>query len=170
MQKPSLRFTMLIVFAMIIWGFSWSSGKVIANDTNPQILLFWRFLLTFISLIPVILFSGKSIKIEIRAIKYVIIGGIIMSFYNVLFFEGLKKGLAGAGGVLVTTLNPVITFILSSILHKYKPHGKETTGIILGLLGGLIMVHIWKLSWEEISLGGEPFFPSGRIGLGASVD
>jgi len=158
MQIPSIKFVFLIVIAMIFWGFSWSSGKFIADKMQPEILLFWRFFLTFISLIPVILYLKKSVRISRKAIKYVVLRGLIMSLYNYFFFEGLKSGLAGAGGVLVTTLNPLLTFFLSSILHRYRPGWKEILGITLGFSGGLIMIHVWNFSLDELFLGGNLFF------------
>jgi len=143
---------------MISWGFSWSSGKYIADKIQPEILLFWRFFLTFTSLIPVVIYSKKSIKISRNAIKYVLLGGIILTIYNYLFFAGLKNGLAGAGGVLVTTLNPLLTYVLSSVLHRYRPGWKEILGIALGFAGGLVMIHVWNFTYTELSSGGNIFF------------
>jgi len=158
MNYPSGKFLFLVIIAMITWGFSWSSGKYIAGAAPPEVLLFWRFLMTFTSLVPVVYFSKKGFLIERRSIIFVLLGGIILTFYNYLFFEGLKNGLAGAGGVLVTTLNPVITFVLSSLLHRHKPVMREKAGILLGMAGGMVMIHVWTFSPDEIFQGGNLYF------------
>ena len=95
---------------MIIWGVSWASAKMITNYTNFEVILFWRLLVTFLSLVPVLWITKDSFRITKKAIPYVIGGGLVMLFYNALFFLGLRNGLAGAGGVFVTTLNPIVNF------------------------------------------------------------
>jgi drug/metabolite transporter (DMT)-like permease len=45
---------------MVIWGVSWASAKMITNYTNLEVILFWRLLVTFISLIPVLWITKDS--------------------------------------------------------------------------------------------------------------
>jgi len=161
-QKPVFFYAMLIL-AMITWGVSWASGKVLSSMANPEVLLFWRFFFTFLTLVPAVHFVDKSWKIPRGSLKYVVAGGIFMSGYNYLFFTGLHNGLAGAGGVLVTTMNPVLTFVLASAIQKYKPEKKEIAGLVIGILGGLIMIHAWRLSWNDLVQSGNIFL------IGASL-
>lgn len=155
-QKPALFYALLVV-AMMTWGISWASGKFVSGQAIPEVLLFWRFLFTVIGLIPVVYLFEKGWKIGRESLIYVIVGGIIMSFYNYLFFQGLRSGLAGAGGVLVTTMNPLFTFVITSVLLKYRPVKKEIAGLLLGLAGGLIMIRFWRLSVHDLIASGNLF-------------
>ena len=60
----------------------------------------------------------ESLKIPTKVIPIIIINSIFMVLYNFFYFKGTQIGLAGTGGVLVTTLNPILTSIFSSLL-KY---------------------------------------------------
>ena len=66
-----------------------------------------------------------------------------MTSYNYFYFKGTQVGLAGAGGVLVTTLNPINTAILAAILYKIRLYKKDIYGMILGLIGGGLIIEIW---------------------------
>ena len=39
-----------------------------------------------------------------------------MAVYNFTFLQGLKFGKPGAGGILVTTLNPIVAYGIGNIL------------------------------------------------------
>ena len=33
-----------MIFAMLIWGASWPSGKIVGEYSNPNIIMVWRFI------------------------------------------------------------------------------------------------------------------------------
>lgn len=157
-EKKNGLFTLLIILAMVFWGGAWISGKLVANSAAAEVTIFWRFLLSTLSMLPVMYFLKLSIKIDIKSMIWSIIGAVLLVIYNMLFLNGLKTGLAGAGGVLVTTTNPVFTFLLSVILFKRKLFKKEIAGLVLGLSGGLIIIKIWDVSVENMLLSGNLLF------------
>ncbi len=148
----------VVIFAMVIWGVSWASAKMITNYTNLEVILFWRLLVTFVSLIPVLWITKDSFRIPKKGISYAVAGGLVMLFYNSLFFLGLRNGLPGVGGVFVTTLNPIVNFFLLAILYKYKMERLEYLGLALGLTGGLIILKVWSISLESLLAGGNVYF------------
>lgn len=154
MKQPIL----LLSLAMISWGISWAAGKIISNMASIEMVIFCRFLVTFISLIPVMHLFKVKYKINRLGFLMSLIGALIMFLYNQLFFAGLKEGLPGIGGVLVTTLNPIINFVLLAILYKKRLHLKESIGLILGLLGGLVIMNIWTMDPQKIFSGGNAYF------------
>jgi len=81
-----------------------------------------------------------------------------MFLTNIGFLFGVKNGFAGAGGVLVTGLNPVFTFFLTIILLREKASLKQILILSLGLTGGLIMLEIWNTSSSQILDDGNIFF------------
>jgi drug/metabolite transporter (DMT)-like permease len=147
-----------MVISMCAWGGSWVSAKVIAGTTQPEVLIFWRFLVTFVTTIPVMFIFKQSFGLSRKALVQALIGGALMVVYNKFFFWGLHYGFAGAAGVLVTSLNPVLTFIIASIAFKRRIHTIEIIGLALGLTGGMILLHIWEINNERLLLSGNLFF------------
>ena len=147
-----------MLLAMTAWGASWPSGKMIADAAAPEVLIFWRFTLTFLTFIPIMILIKKPLKLDGKSLLQVALGSIFIIAYNKFYFTGLRYGLAGAGGVLVTTLNPIFTFLLMIIFFRQKISSRETVGILLGLTGGLILVEIWGISLNRLLLSGNLFF------------
>ena len=63
----------------------------------------------------------------------------------VFAFIGVQKGFAGSGGVIITTLSPVLTFLLVSLIFKKHPPKMQILGLIIGFIGGLIMLKVTTL-------------------------
>jgi drug/metabolite transporter (DMT)-like permease len=62
--------------------------------------------------------------------------------YTSLFFRGLQTGKAGAGGVLVTVLNPIVAYGLTIAIARRHPGRKELFGLLLGLLAGVVLLKL----------------------------
>ena len=107
---------------------------------------------------PLLFYFKVSVKVSIKELFLLALGGFIIFIYNVGFFSGLQTGFAGAGGVLVTGLNPVITFLLTIIIVREKSTIKQVAGLLIGLMGGLIMLEIWNASSSQILDRGNFFF------------
>ncbi len=149
----------LILLVMILWGLSWPTAKIVTGyglDSNT--LLFWRFFLTSLGLVPIALFYKIKFKINKTDILHVILGGLTLYLYNELFFLGLKTGLSGKGGVIVTTLNPILTFIVIWLVTKKPINLKEKIGLFLGFVGGLVILQVWELKLSIIFSPGNVYF------------
>ena len=120
---------------MATWGLSWTNGKILSEYCSSSILAFWRFFLSSIFMIPVLLVSKKSVKVNGEGLKYIIIGSIFIFSYNIFFFMGTNLGYANVGGVFVPTLNPIITFILSILFFRVKIFTKDSIGLVFGIIG-----------------------------------
>jgi drug/metabolite transporter (DMT)-like permease len=158
LKNNPVVFIILVITAMIAWGGSWVSGKVIAGTLPSEVLVFWRFLVTFISFIPIVILFKENLKIKKESAVMIIFAAIVLVVYNQVFFSGLKAGYAGAGGVLVTSLNPIFCFILSVIFFKTRISVKDIFGLILGLAGGLVLIQIWNISLSKMLLSGNLLF------------
>ena len=153
-----MNFTYLLILAMVIWGISWPIAKNLSNFANLDILIFWRNLATVVSLLPMFLFLRDKLHFTIKGMREALYGALLMTLYNYLFFAGVKTGLPGAGGVLVTTLNPLINFLLVTIIYGHNWKKKEFYGLLVGLIGGLVLLQFWKLNPESLYKGGNLFF------------
>jgi drug/metabolite transporter (DMT)-like permease len=146
-----------MVISMLIWGLSWPSAKLLTNVAPPLIIALIRFSLTCCSVFLILKFFKVPLAIKKEGYKYVAIASVLMAGYSMLFFIGIKHGTPGAGGVLVTTLTPIITYFLAMLLAKRKPTRKEIYGLTLGIIGGICLLKVWT-NFENILLSGNLLF------------
>ncbi len=140
-RHSDLFFASLMVVSMVIWGGSWVSAKVMAMRLAPDVLCFWRFLLSFISLVPIVI--SRRPALTASGLGYSVIGAVIMSAYMYYFFRGLEHELAGAAGVLVTSMIPMMTLLFSIIFLRKKAGARDLAGLALGMLGAAILLRLW---------------------------
>lgn len=149
---------LLLTIGMVCWGESWVSAKVLTDYAEPEALVFWRFLLTWVTFLPVMFFFRQSFYISLKGLAIAVVSAVLLVVYNEMFFTGLVYGLAGAGGILVTTLVPVLTFALASLLALKKPSLKDVFGLILGAVGAGIIMEIWKTDAHTLFKSGNAYF------------
>ncbi|TQF71549.1 DMT family transporter [Pseudoalteromonas luteoviolacea] len=151
-----------LISAMLVWGSSWISGKIIADMAPSQVTVFYRISLAALSMLPTLYLMQKFKLIELRysnkALLWSLPAGVLMAVYNQFFFVGLVDGLPGKGGMLVTTTNPVFTFMLSFLIFRMTLSTKQILGLVFGLIGGLLMIEVWRFNAAEIFASGNAFF------------
>lgn len=159
MEKRSpIWFALLMLFAMSLWGFSWTNAKIVGQYTSVPIIIFWRFLLGWLAMGPLLYFLRIPLLPPRKSLCFIVAGGFCIICYNILFLLGTRTGLAGAGGILVTTLNPLFTFFYSFLLFRVFIQKKDILGLFLGFIGGSIMLEIWHISGEQLLKSGNVYF------------
>lgn len=153
-----MNFTLLLILAMIAWGISWPIAKITTHNTPPEVLIFWRNGATTLALLPLLYFYKNHLKISKKAFISVFMGALIMSVYNYLFFAGLRDGLAGLGGVIVTTVNPLLNYFLLIVLGLHQITKNEILGLSLGILGGVFLLNLWNIDLNLLIQGGNLYF------------
>lgn len=146
-----------MVFSMFLWGWSWATGKIIAGYALPITIALYRFVITYISMFLIVYFAKIKFKIDKSGIKDLLIASAFIALYSFLFFKGLVLGKAGAGGVLVTMLNPIISYAIMLVINIRKPTPREVVGITLGIVATIIMLQIWS-NWHNIFHTGNIYF------------
>ncbi len=142
-QSSQSLLTVLMVFSMITWGISWPSNKVLTSFGGPVELGLFRYGFVVISLLMLLFFLRTQLRISRNGIPFLVISGLLMATYNYTFLAGLKNGNPGAGGILVTTLNPVMAYGLGMLIDWKKPTRNETIGLAFGVIAGLTLLKIW---------------------------
>ncbi len=142
-----------MIAAMFCWGISWPVGKILASYGNAETLSLLRFIVTFLSLLILLLIMKEKLSISRKGWPVLLAASICMTLYSFMFLEGLHHGQAGAGGVLVTTLNPVLTYALSMLLSLRMPSGKESLGLTIGILAGAVLLQVWNNSTDLFATG-----------------
>lgn len=127
-----------MVMAMIFWGSSWPSSKIMVEYTSAEVVTFWRFFFAFLASIPLILILKIPLRFNFQIFKLLFLAALLNSVYSILFFVGLDYGSAGKGGVIVTTLTPIFAYMLAYIFYRANSQKIIKTNEILGLGFGII--------------------------------
>ncbi len=150
LEKNKNLLYILLFFAMIGWGASWVNAKVLSHYINAYDMIFFRFLITGVCMIPIILIFKKSFKIDLKSFMVAFFASISFIAYMKYYFMGTKYGTASLGGAFVTTLVPIITFLILALLGEKKLKRKDYFALVLGALGVLTMLNIWNSSLKDI--------------------
>ncbi len=134
----------LMFLAMLTWAMAWTNAHIV-NQYIPSFynLVFLRFFLGLLSLLPIIIIKKDKLIFDFNIIKYVFPASILFLLYNISFFIATQSSNVGRGAVLVTTINPIITFIIMIMINK-KIRKKEIIGISLGMIGGSIILDLFS--------------------------
>ncbi|MEZ5046107.1 MAG: DMT family transporter [Chitinophagaceae bacterium] len=146
-----------IILSMLIWGISWPSAKVLTRYGAPLDIAILRFAFTVLSVCFILFFSKTSFRITKQGWIPLSISSVLMAGYSLLFFTGIQKGMPGAGGVLVTTMTPIVTFFIAVIVSKRKLAKQEKIGLLVGLVAGVFLLKLWANA-SHIFESGNLFF------------
>jgi len=131
---------------MILWGGGWSALKILTPELSVEIIVFWRFFIMSLSFIPIFFLFKTPIVINRSNLKYIAGSSVLNIAFMISAFFGIKYGLAGGGGVIITTLTPIMTFLLVAIIFQKNLQKFQYLGIVLGLIGATIMLEINDLN------------------------
>ena len=145
-KDSSIKFTLLMLLAMLFWGGGWTALKILTESVEVEVLTFWRFTIMFLSFIPILLFFKEPIKLPKKGVKYILISSILNITFMFLSYLGVQASTAGNGGVIITVLSPLFTFLLSLFILKHSHTKLQFLGLAIGLLGGLVMLNIQDLN------------------------
>ena len=155
-RKNNLTFLMII--AMIFWGGNWVSAKLIEPTMPVNIVVFYRFFFAGLGFLPLLFFRKISFRLTPKQCGMMGLCSLLMGTYQLFFFKGLHEGFAGAGGVLVTTLNPLFTFFLMAIIKRKSLQSREWIGLSLGIASAVFFLQLWSLNSHVIFDSGNIYF------------
>jgi drug/metabolite transporter (DMT)-like permease len=142
-QSSQSTLTILMIISMVIWGVSWPANKVLTSFGTPVVLGVFRYGFVVISLLLLLIPLRTKMIISRKGIPFLLISGALMATYNYTFLAGLKNGSPGAGGILVTTLNPVMAYGLGMLIDWKRPTRNESIGLLFGIIAGLTLLKVW---------------------------
>jgi len=140
--KNTTRYFVGMVVAMLLWGVAWTAGKVAAQHSNAEVSAFWRYGISFLTLLPVIWYLKTPLKTDKKGFVYMLIAGLLTSVFNYLFFAGLSHGQAGYGGTMVTALAPIFTYLMSITILGTKISSRQVVALSVGIFGALILLRV----------------------------
>jgi drug/metabolite transporter (DMT)-like permease len=147
------KFLYGMIATMFCWGISWPVGKILSSYGNAETIAMLRFVVTFISLFILLIIIKENLSISKKGIPILLGASICMTLYSYFFLQGLNNGKAGAGGVLVTTLNPIITYAVTILVTLKTPSRREFLGLGVGLIAGAFLLKVWNNSASVFDTG-----------------
>jgi len=143
--QSKTKYYYLLIFAMFLWGGGWSALKVLTSALPMDIIIFWRFFIMSLAFLPILYFFKKKIIFSKKSIKFILLSTILNILFMVFSYLGIKYSFAGSGSVIITTLSPIMTFLLAFVLFKKSITKRQIFGLFLGLVGGSIMLKLNSL-------------------------
>jgi len=142
MNIKEKHYSYLLLLAMLLWGGGWTALKILTYDLPIEVIIFWRFFIMSISFLPILYFFKIPLTLNKTSISYIASSSILNLAFMISSFLGIKHGLAGAGSVIITTLSPVLTFLLVTIIFRKKLQNRQLFGLALGIAGGVILLQL----------------------------
>ena len=146
-----------LVFAMILWGGTFISGRVLSQDFHPFTIAFWRFAIASVFLSAVLIKDSKAFPSlnKYKVFKVVLLGLSGVFAYNYFFFSGLSSVEAGKASVIIA-INPTVTAFIASVFMGEGASFKKIVGIFTALSGALVVItkgEVLNLNFEEFGYG-----------------
>lgn len=154
--------------AVFLWGFTGVLGRAITLSST--MLVWWRLLITAVSLWVLYLLQGKIKKIDWRAALSISLIGTILALHWVCFYASIKLAnvtialtCLSTTALIASLIEPLILrkkfdaveiflglFAIAGILIIYNTHLQFSTGIIVGLAASLFTVLVSVLNKKII--------------------
>ncbi|SDC30347.1 DMT family transporter [Shouchella lonarensis] len=130
-----------MVLVALFWAGLYPIGHITVDAIHPIVVAFYRFLLTSLCLVPLLMMSKKdSWKIQKQEwVPLLLLGLTGIFLYNGLFFMGLQAAGAVKSAVIIAFI-PIVTSILARIFYKDVFTPKKIIGILLSLAGVILVV------------------------------
>lgn len=133
-------FILLMFIAMLFWGLSWPTSKILSSMHSPFIVAFGRFSLVALCLLPIIKSYKLSLKIPKNCLFVLTINVFANASYSLVFFYAINFGNAGSAGIITTTLSPIIATVLNVVIFKSILNRREILGLFIGLVSGIVFL------------------------------
>ncbi|MBL6885361.1 MAG: DMT family transporter [Candidatus Poseidoniaceae archaeon] len=130
---------MKLIFVVIVWGFGWPAGRVIAQDIAPFAASWIRYIVA-VALFVIYLKLSSQWMIPTRGEwkRIAWIGFFATCLYQAFFMVGMKYTAAGDASLMIT-FNPFFTAVLAIFFLNEAMHWRLGAGIALGLAGVTVL-------------------------------
>ncbi|MEX2028847.1 MAG: DMT family transporter [Candidatus Curtissbacteria bacterium] len=131
----------LLIIVAAVWGIAVPIVKVTLENFSPVTFLTYRFLITSLILVPLLLVMEKPKLTDFgKNIPLIILSGLLGSSINLgLLFWGLDNT-TSLSASLLSSLTPVMAVASAVLFLKEKISGQVKTGLIVAFLGTAIFV------------------------------
>jgi len=144
--------------AVFLWGFTGVLGRAITLDST--MLVWWRLLITMLSLWILYLIQGKARRIPTNSMLMISLIGTVQALHWVCFYASIKLAnvtialtCLSTTALIAAFLEPLVIkkkfdffeiilglFAIAGILIIYNTHLNFSAGIIIGLVSAILTV------------------------------
>jgi drug/metabolite transporter (DMT)-like permease len=156
--------------AVFLWGFTGVLGRAITLDST--MLVWWRLLITMVSLWILYTFQGKTRKINWKAGLMISLIGTVQALHWVTFYASIKLAnvtialtCLSTTALIASLIEPLILkkrfdlveiflglFAIAGILIIYNTHLQFSIGIVVGLLSAVLTVLVSVLNKKIVDV------------------
>ncbi len=132
-----------LVLITMLWGNSFIAIKHAVQFLTPMELTILRFIPAAVAFAALLLSVQRTCfwaMVRKDWLILILLGMIGFVGYNIALMTGQRRIAAGTASLIVPSLNPVLTFVLSIIFLKERPTLKKAAGLILASIGLYIIV------------------------------
>lgn len=133
----------LLILGMVLWGGGWPALKILTEQMPWDVVTFWRFALMTLAFLPILIGHRAPIRLSRHALGWITFSAFLNALFMALSFAGVMVGTAGAGGVVITTLSPILTVLISMVVLRVRLPKFHLIGLLIGLAGGAVMLEVW---------------------------
>jgi drug/metabolite transporter (DMT)-like permease len=130
--------------AVLCWLLSagvYISAKWVSPEMPPWALCFWRVLIAWAILLPIVRnhFGSMAALVRARPLELILVGGIGLAICQGMVFMGLEKADATTAGIIMALI-PIITMILARLILG-EPMGRwQVIGSIVAFVGIVVII------------------------------
>ncbi|MBB4272854.1 DMT family transporter [Rhizobium mongolense] len=129
------------VFCWLLSAGVYIAAKWVSSEMPPWALCFWRVLIAWAILMPIVYqhFGTMVALVRARGLELLAIGGMGLAICQGLIFVGLEHADATTAGIIIALI-PIITMILARFILA-EPMGRwQVIGSILAFLGIVVII------------------------------
>ncbi|MCH9645258.1 MAG: DMT family transporter [Proteobacteria bacterium] len=147
------QLSLWIVLAMLFWGASWPIANILSNYINAHEFISYRYIVTTLTMVPVLWWMKLSFKIDLKSLLVASVAAVFLIYYSKYYFLSTKFGAPGLAGAVVTTLMPVLVYMLMMFSKQNKTQLKDWLALLLGIFGVLTTMNIWQFQLSDVVSG-----------------
>ncbi|MEK1894127.1 MAG: DMT family transporter, partial [Rhizobium sp.] len=117
------------------------AAKWVSSEMPPWALCFWRVLIAWAILMPIVRrhFGDMVALVRARPLELLAIGGMGLAICQGMIFVGLEHADATTAGIIIALI-PIITMILARLVLAEPMGGWQAIGSILAFLGIVVII------------------------------
>lgn len=156
--RHSTKTRLLEVGLTVFWS-SGFIGGVLASETESLFLvLFWRFLITSLVLLPLVIPAIARASIQALAWQ-ALIGALAMFGYLATVLTAIAHGVPAGTAALIAALQPLATAVVAGIVLHEQVVMRQWFGLLVGFIGvalavgsGLGAAPLWAYGLAMVSM------------------
>ena len=126
---------------VLLWSTGYIGAKYGLPYAEPFTLLFLRFVLALLLLVPLVLWLKPAMAMSLRERGHLMASGLMLhGVYLGGVFVAIELGLSAGMTALVVGLQPLLTSLAAPLLLGERPNALHWLGVALGLAGIVLIL------------------------------